>query len=246
MDNHLTVKPEFEHQLRAFQARLEDVRRRINASAERSGRTPSEVTLVAVSKTHPASTVREAALAGIRDFGENRLQEAESKIVEIGAAADVRWHLVGHLQANKARRAVKLFDFIHSIDSKDLVARIERICEEEERATLDVLIQVNLASEETKSGVREEELPAIVESLKATKRVRCRGVMTLPPFFEEVEMVRPYFRRLRAVRDELAGRGVFGENRGELSMGMSHDFEVAIEEGATMVRIGTAIFGERT
>jgi PLP dependent protein len=230
-----------------LRARAEEVRRRIESSAARAGRDPREVTLVAVSKTHPASLVREAAAAGLRDFGENRVQEADEKIEELKRDAHgVRWHLIGHLQANKARRAVRLFDLIHSVDSRALAERLERICVEEGRERLDVLVQVDLAGEESKSGAREDELPAVFEALKACERVRCRGLMTLPPFFEDAERVRPYFRRLRSVRDELRGRGAFGDSAGELSMGMSHDFETAIEEGSTLVRVGTAIFGART
>ncbi|HYH85667.1 MAG TPA: YggS family pyridoxal phosphate-dependent enzyme [Pyrinomonadaceae bacterium] len=230
----------------SLRARLEDVRSLIRASAARAGRDPREVTLVAVTKTHPASVVREAIAAGIIDFGENRVQEADAKIVELKPeASDARWHLIGHLQANKARRAVRLFDLIHTVDTPSLVERLERVCAEEGRERLDVLLQVDLAGEVTKSGAGERELDALFESLKGCERVRCRGLMTIPPLFEDVELVRPYFRRLRALRDEWRGRGAFGEGAGELSMGMSHDFEAAIEEGATMVRVGTAIFGER-
>jgi pyridoxal phosphate enzyme (YggS family) len=230
-----------------LRARVEEVRRRIETCAARAGRDPREVTFVAVSKTHPASLVREAAAAGLSDFGENRVQEAEEKIGELKSEAPaVRWHLIGHLQANKARRAVRLFDLIHTVDSPSLVERLERVCEDEGRETLDVLLQIDLAGEATKSGARESELPALVGSLDGCVRVRCRGLMTLPPFFDDAELARPYFRRLRALRDGLRSRGVFGEDAGKLSMGMSHDFEAAIEEGATLVRVGTAIFGERS
>src|SRR3989440_133772 len=230
----------------SLRARVERVHSRIEASATRADRDPREVTLVAVSKTHPSSLVREGAAAGLRDFGENRVQEAEGKIAELKKEdASLRWHLIGHLQANKARRAVGLFDLIHSVDSASLVGRLERVCAEVGRTELDVLLQVDLAGEETKSGAGEDELPALVESLKACSRVRCRGLMLLPPFFEDAELVRPYFRRLRKLRDELRARGVFGEGVGELSMGMTHDFEIAVEEGATLVRVGTALFGER-
>jgi pyridoxal phosphate enzyme (YggS family) len=157
----------------------------------------------------------------------------------------VRWHLVGHLQANKARRAVNLFDVIHSVDSLDLAQRLDRLCVEESRESLPVLIQVDLGHEETKSGIEESELTHMVESLGPLTRVKLIGLMTLPPFFDDPEQSRAFFRRLRELRDELNQRGAFGERTGELSMGMTHDFEVAIEEGATMVRIGTAIFGER-
>jgi pyridoxal phosphate enzyme (YggS family) len=227
-------------------ARLEGVRRRIADAAGRAGRRADEVTLIAVSKTHPAASLRAAAAAGATDFGENRVQEAEGKIVELKPEAPgVRWHLIGHLQSNKARRAVQLFDLIHAVDSAALVGRLERLCAEEGRGRLDVLLQVDLGGEPTKSGARAEELPELAAALAACGRVRCAGLMTLPPFFEEVERVRPYFRRLRELRDEWRARGLFGEGAGELSMGMSHDFEAAVEEGATLVRVGTAIFGER-
>jgi pyridoxal phosphate enzyme (YggS family) len=229
----------------SLRARLEEVRRRVERSARRAGRAPEEVTLIAVSKTHPAEVLREAVEAGAREFGENRVQEADAKITELGREAGVRWHLIGHLQANKARRAARLFALIHTIDSASLVGRLERVCAEEERARLDVLLQVDLAGEAAKSGASEEELPAVAEALGACERVRCVGLMTMPPYFEDVEQVRPYFRRLRALRDSLRGRGLFGDGAGELSMGMSHDFEAAVEEGATLVRVGTAIFGER-
>jgi len=224
--------------------RLAGIRAQIAAAAEKSGRPAHEVTLVAVSKTHPASAVRLLIDLGAKDIGENRVQEAEQKITEIGRDK-ARWHLVGHLQANKVRRAVNLFDVIHSLDSLELARRLDRICEEEQRETLPVLIQVDLGHEETKSGIDESELNHLVEDLGPLKRVRLAGLMTLPPFFEDSEQSRPFFRRLRKLRDELAARGAFGNHKGELSMGMTHDFAVAIEEGATMVRIGTAIFGER-
>jgi PLP dependent protein len=226
--------------------RAEAVRARIRAAAERAGRDAGEVTLVAVSKTHPASLVAEAFDAGLRDFGENRVQEAEEKIGELALRlSGARWHLIGRLQANKARRAARLFDSIHSIDSAELASKLERVCVEEGRERLDVLAQVDLAGEATKGGAREEELPALVESLKSCLHLRLKGLMILPPYFEEAVRVRPYFRRLRELRDRLREAGAFGEGAGELSMGMSHDYEVAVEEGATLVRGGTAIFGER-
>jgi PLP dependent protein len=225
-------------------ARLAGIRAQIAAAAQRSGRTPDEVKLVAISKTHPASVVRRLIELGAKDFGENRVQEADEKIAEVGRDK-ARWHLVGHLQANKARRAVKLFDLIHSLDSIDLAGRLDRLCIEEGRETLPVLIQVDLGHEETKSGIVESELTHLVDSLGPLSRVKLVGLMTLPPFFDDPEQSRPFFRRLRELRDQLAAGGAFGDGIGELSMGMTHDFAVAIAEGATMVRIGTAIFGER-
>ncbi|HEX8128461.1 MAG TPA: YggS family pyridoxal phosphate-dependent enzyme [Pyrinomonadaceae bacterium] len=236
----------------ALGARLDEIRGRVAACARRAGRAPEEVTLIAVSKTHAAEAVQRALVAGVTDFGENRVQEAEEKIEVVGRAEEAggalrpRWHLIGHLQSNKARRAVKLFDVIHTVDSAELIERLERMCAGEGRAELPVLLQVDLAGEETKAGAPAEALPALVAQAATCKHVRLAGLMTLPPFHEEVERVRPFFRRLRELRDELGGRGAFGAGRGELSMGMSHDFEVAIEEGATMVRVGTAIFGARS
>ena len=224
--------------------RFEDVSNRIEACARQCNRSPKEITLVAISKTHPVETLRSALSLGLKDFGENRVQEAESKILELGRGA-ARWHLVGHLQENKARRAVKLFDIIHSLDSPSLARRLDRLCAENGREELSVLIQVDLAGEETKAGVAADELPGLLAAVKECPRLRLIGLMTLPPFFEEAEAVRPFFKNLRELRDGLHARGHFGEEPGELSMGMSHDFEVAIEEGATMLRIGTAIFGER-
>jgi hypothetical protein len=224
--------------------RLAEIRRRIEGSARAVHRAPEEVELIAVSKTHPPSLLRQAIEAGVGALGENRVQEAEAKIEELGRER-VRWHLIGHLQANKARRAVQLFDVIHSLDSSSLASRLERLSLEEGRDELPVLIQVDLAGEVTKSGASEEELPELVATITACERLRLAGLMTLPPFFEDAEQSRPYFRRLRELRDALQSRGAFGAGRGELSMGMSHDFELAIEEGATMVRVGTAIFGER-
>jgi pyridoxal phosphate enzyme (YggS family) len=200
--------------------------------------------LIAISKTHPPGLVRSLVELGATDLGENRVQEADEKIPAVGRN-DVRWHLVGHLQANKARRAVNLFDVIHSLDSIDLARRLDRLCSEAGKQSLSLLIQVDLGHEQTKSGIDESELPLLAESVRGLDRLELIGLMTLPPFFDDPEQARPYFRRLRELRDELAREGLFGERAGELSMGMTNDFEVAIEEGATMVRVGTAIFGER-
>jgi pyridoxal phosphate enzyme (YggS family) len=224
--------------------RIEDVRSRLRAAAQRSNRSIDEITLVAVSKTHPPAAVSEAISAGLRDFGENRVQEAETKIPTVGRAA-ARWHLIGHLQSNKARRAVELFDVIHSLDSIALARRLDRVCAELERQELPVLIQVQLGHEDTKTGIKEAYVHELVDAVSSCSRLRLQGLMTLPPFFANAEEVRPYFRRLHELRDELKQLGAFGDQPGELSMGMTHDFEIAIEEGATMVRVGTAIFGER-
>ncbi len=225
-------------------ARLAGIRARIVAAAKNCRREAGEVRLIAISKTHPASVIKKVVEFGALDIGENRVQEAEGKIAEVGRDA-ARWHLVGHLQANKARRAVNLFDVIHSLDSLDLAHRLDRLCQEEGREKLAVLVQVDLGHEETKSGIDESDVTHLVEGLGPLQRLELIGLMTLPPFFDDPEQSRPFFRRLRQLRDELAARGVFGSGKGELSMGMTNDFEVAIEEGATMVRVGTAIFGER-
>ena len=223
--------------------RFADVRARVDTAAQRSQRSPGEVKLIAISKTHPTELLRAGLEAGITDFGENRVQEAEVKILELGRSA-ARWHLVGHLQANKASRAVKLFDCIHSLDSVDLALRLERLCEAG-RAELDVLIQIDLGGEESKTGLEPRGLPELLKTLKTCQCLRLIGLMTLPPYFENPDCARPYFRTLRELRNDLQTQGQFGDRPGELSMGMSHDFEIAIEEGATMVRVGTAIFGER-
>jgi hypothetical protein len=236
--------PEAVQTVETLRVRLETVRRRIAASARSAGRSPEEIRLIAVTKTHPVERVREALAAGLAEFGENRVQEAEGKIAQL-ADSGARWHLIGHLQANKARRAVKLFDVIHAVDTAALVGRLERLCVEEDRRELSVLAQVDLAGEATKSGASEAELAQLVEQCQQCARVQLVGLMTLPPFFAEAERVRPYFRRLRELRDEWRARGAFGARAGELSMGMTHDFEVAIAEGATMVRVGTALFGAR-
>lgn len=220
-------------------ANYSQVRARIRIAAERAGREPAEIKLVAVSKTHPPETIRVAMDVGAKVFGENKVQEAESKIIEIGRDA-VEWHLVGHLQSNKVRKAAQLFDVVHSVDSVELAMRMERICIEEKRDKLSVFVQVDLAGEETKSGIAESDLPRLVDHLQSCERLRLDGLMVLPPFFDDPEATRPFFTRLRELRDRIFTGGL-----GELSMGMSHDFEVAIEEGATVVRVGTAIFGER-
>ncbi len=190
-----------------------------------------------MSKTHSPEVIRKALSAGASVFGENKVQEAEGKIVELGRDG-IEWHLIGHLQSNKARKAVQLFDYVHTLDSIELAERLERICIEEGREELKILIQVDLAGEDTKSGAAESNLPSLIEYLRSCERLKLTGLMILPPFFDDPEATRPYFKRLRENRDELLSGG-------ELSMGMSHDFEVAIEEGSTIVRVGTAIFGQR-
>jgi len=217
---------------------LSSIRVRIAAAARRAGRDPNEINLVAVSKMHPSETIRRAIGAGQFIFGENKVQEAESKIDEIGREG-IEWHLIGHLQSNKARKAVQLFDVIQSVDSVELAERLERICLEEGRDSVSVFAQVDLATEETKSGILESDLPKLVEYFASSDRLKFQGLMILPPYFEDPEATRPFFQRLREMRDRVLPGG-------DLSMGMSHDFEVAIEEGATIVRVGTAIFGKRS
>ena len=227
-----------------LQLRLAEVRSRIASAAKRAGRASRDLQLIAVSKTHPSEMLREAIAAGITDLGENRVQEADGKIEEVGRES-ARWHLIGHLQSNKARRAVQLFDVIHSLDSVALAHKLDRACHDLERNQLPVLIQVDLGHEATKSGVDENELPELIEAVISCERLSLIGLMTLPPFFADPELTRPFFVQLRELGDRYSSQGVFDRHRAELSMGMTHDFEVAIEEGATMLRVGTAIFGER-
>lgn len=231
--------------LLTLRERFEDVRSRVDTTARRVNRAPAEITLVAISKTHPPELLREGLDAGITDFGENRVQEAERKILDLGRAA-ARWHLVGHLQSNKAARAIQLFDCIHSLDSVELAERLNRLCAAEGKEKLSVLVQVDLGGEESKTGTEPGRLPELLQTLRDCPRLRLTGLMTLPPYFENPDCARPYFKTLRTLRDRLQTEGHFGDGRGELSMGMSHDFEIAIEEGATIVRVGTAIFGERS
>ena len=217
---------------------LAEVKNKIAQAARKASRNASEIKLVAVSKTHPAETIKKAIEAGASVFGENKVQEAERKIAEIGRET-AEWHLIGHLQTNKARKAVRLFDVVHTLDSVELAERLERICIEENRVSLSVFAQIDLANEAAKNGIKEEDLPELLEFLKTCKHLKLDGLMLIPPYFEDIEKVRPYFRRLRELRDAHLPHG-------ELSMGMSHDFQIAIEEGATVIRVGTAIFGERS
>ena len=223
---------------------LAAVQKRIDDASRRSNRWPDDIKLVAVTKTHPTATILQAIDADLTTFGENKIQEAEVKILEIGRVR-AEWHLIGYLQSNKARKAVQLFDVIHSLDSLELAQRLERICVEEGRERLSVFVHVDLAGEERKSGISENDLPELVEFLLTCRCLSFDGLMILPPYFENADDTRPYFRRLREIRDRFLENGMFKTGSGELSMGMSHDFEIAIEEGATLVRVGTAIFGER-
>jgi pyridoxal phosphate enzyme (YggS family) len=216
---------------------------RIFAAARRAGRSAEEITLIGVSKTHPAEAIREAYEAGPRHFGENRVQEWEGKR---GALQDLSatWHLIGHLQSNKAARAAKLFHSIDSVDDFALAQRLDRArTESHVPGKMRVLIEVHIAEEETKTGADAKDLPALAEKIAALPMLELAGLMCIPPFAENAEEARPHFKRLRELRDELAKQ--LGRALPVLSMGMSHDFEVAIEEGATEVRVGTALFGTR-
>jgi pyridoxal phosphate enzyme (YggS family) len=227
----------------AIPEKLSNIRERIDAAAQKSGRRAEDVSLVAVSKTHPAEAIRAAFEAGLRHFGENRVQEWEGKC---GAVQDLSatWHLVGHLQSNKAARAAKLFDSVDSLDDLALAKRLDRARSESAPGKkLRVLIEVRLAPEETKTGVLPDQLSSLAEHALQLPYLDVGGLMCIPPFLEDPEKVRPYFRQLRELRDSLAPQ--LGRPLPVLSMGMSHDFEAAIEEGATEVRIGTAIFGAR-
>jgi len=229
--------------VRQIAASLADVRARIARAAGRAGRDPASITLVAVSKTFPADAVRSAAAAGQIDFGENKVQEALGKM---DATRDLttRWHLVGHLQSNKAKKAA-LFDVVHSIDSASLLSKVDEAAAAIGRRP-KLLVQVDLAGEATKFGASEDELHLIFDAARRAQSAETVGLMLIPPAVDDPEQARPFFRRLRELRDRLLAHGVDRSMLNELSMGMSHDFEVAIEEGATLVRVGTAIFGTRT
>ena len=225
---------------------LADVRRRVAEAARRAGRSPGEVTLVAVSKTFSADAVREAYAAGQRDFGENKVQEGLQKIEETADIRLIRWHLIGHLQSNKAKRAAAAFACIHSVDSVDLVRKLDAAASgATPPATPEVLVQVDLAGESTKFGAPEEEAHRCVDAALEARSLKLAGLMILPPWNEDQEQTRPWFKRLRDMRDRLVESGVPASSLRHLSMGMSHDFEAAIEEGSTLVRVGTAIFGKR-
>jgi hypothetical protein len=218
------------------------IRERIAAACLRAGWRPENVKLVAVSKTVSPELIRQAFDAGLRDFGENRIQEAEAKRPAL-ADLDATWHLVGHLQTNKAKPARELFHWIHSVDSLRLAERLDKVAPPSGR--LPILLEVNLAEEPSKFGVREEEVVELAEHVGRLPSLELRGLIVIPPFFEDPNEARPFFRRLNELAATIALRNLPGVSMQELSMGMSHDFEVAIEEGATIVRIGTAIFGPR-
>jgi PLP dependent protein len=218
---------------------LEEVQRRITAAAKRAGSDPEQVRLVAVSKTMPVELIRQAVAAGQRLFGENYLQEARTKIEALGQTAS--WHFIGHLQSNKAKAAVELFTLIHGVDRLKLARAIEAAAAQRGQVQ-EILLQVNLAGEASKSGAASEAAAGLLQEIAQLPHLRVMGLMTMPPFLAP-EAVRPYFRALRQLRDRL--QDLSGHPLPELSMGMSGDFEAAIEEGATLVRVGTAIFGSR-
>ena len=215
------------------------VKERIEKAARRAGRDPTEIKLVAVSKTVEAARVKEAIEAGVSILGENYVQEAQKKIEEIGKP--VAWHFIGHLQSNKAKYAVHLFDMIHSVDSLVLAQELNKRAEQADRI-MKVMIEVNISGEATKFGTDEEKVFSIVREILHLSHLSLEGLMTMPPYFESPDMSRPYYIQLRALKERMVGEGILLK---ELSMGMSNDFEIAIEEGATYVRVGTAIFGER-
>lgn len=221
---------------------LTEVKKRIEAAARRAGRGLGQVRLVAVSKTVPVARLQEAVAAGQTLFGENYLQEAQPKIAALGDAA--HWHFVGHLQTKKAKGVVGLFDLIHSVDRLKLAQALDQAAARLGRIQ-DILIQVNLAGEASKSGAAPGEVADLLEEIGKLPHLRVMGLMTMPPWFDEPERVRPYFRALRELRDRLEELRLSASGLPELSMGMTGDFEVAVEEGATLVRVGAAIFGER-
>jgi pyridoxal phosphate enzyme (YggS family) len=212
--------------------RLRQVEERIQAAAGRAGRRREEITLIAVTKIFPASAIREAYALGLRHFGENYVQEFAGKRSELGDLSEASYHLIGHLQSNKARIAADLFHVVQTVDSARLARRLAECGH-----ALDVMIEVKLSEEESKSGAGIEEIPALIDAIGSHANLRLAGLMTMPPWSDDAELSRPYFRRLRALTEK--------HGLAQLSMGMSHDLEAAIEEGATHIRVGTALFGSR-
>ncbi len=223
--------------------RLKRIHERIDQAASRCNRSAESIRLIAVSKTMPAALVREAIDCGVTDLGENYIQEARDKVNEL-ATASVNWHFIGHLQSNKAKYAVRLFDLIHSVDSLKLATELNKYAQKIDKIQA-VLVQVNVAKEESKSGIFVEETIGLLKQLSRLDNISVKGLMTMPPYFNAPDKVRPFFAALRDLRDRIRTENITGIGMDELSMGMTGDFEAAIEEGATMVRIGTAIFGER-
>jgi len=216
----------------SLEVRLGAVRDRISRAAERAGRDPAEILLLAVTKVFPASAIRDAYALGLRDFGENYVQEFEDKSPEVSSLPGARFHLIGHLQSNKSRKAAELFQVVQTVDSAKLARRLN-----EAGRRLEVMLEVKLSGEDAKSGAAPDTLPDLIAAVKACPNLRLLGLMTMPPWSDDAEASRPYFRRLRELAEQHQLKG--------LSMGMSHDLETAIEEGATCVRVGTALFGKR-
>ncbi|MEJ2110217.1 MAG: YggS family pyridoxal phosphate-dependent enzyme [Acidobacteriota bacterium] len=223
---------------------VKSVQEKIENAAVACGRNPEAITLLAISKTFPIEAISEAAGAGLTKFGENRVQEAENKIRSFKGKADFEWHLVGHLQSNKSNRAAELFDVVHSVDSVRIAEKLNLACLDAGKK-ISVFLQVDLGKEETKFGAGREAVYGIVEALLQLRGLQLDGLMTIPPYFEDPECTRPYFSRLRDLKDQLESEQPGCLGRQHLSMGMSHDFEVAIQEGSTIVRVGTSIFGSR-
>jgi pyridoxal phosphate enzyme (YggS family) len=223
-------------------ANLKTVMDRIAAAAKRAGRDTASIRLVTVTKTVDHDRIREAVAAGVAILGENRVQEAKEKIEALGGIAG--WHLIGHLQTNKAKYAVKLFDLIHSVDNIELARELDKQAAKAGKVQ-DILIEVNIAGEEQKAGVTAHDAAALAREIALLKNLSVRGLMTMPPYSEDPEASRPYYRKLRELADTISKENIPDASMRELSMGMSGDFEVAVEEGATLVRVGTAIFGAR-
>ena len=223
--------------------RIERVQERIKQAAEACGRAASDIRLVAVSKTMPIEIVEEAIATGMTDIGENYIQEAREKTAAL-ISHPVTWHFIGHLQSNKAKYAVRMFDLIHSVDSLKLARELDKYAKKIDKVQ-DILIQVNIAKENSKSGIYSEDTLQLVKDIARLENVAVKGLMTMPPYFNAPDKVRPFFKALRQLRDQIENEEIPGIEMKELSMGMTGDFEAAIAEGATMVRVGTAIFGER-
>ena len=219
------------------------VQEQIAAACRHGGRRREDVKLVAISKTFPAESIRTAYETGLRDFGENRVQEAHAKRPALSDLS-ITWHLVGHLQTNKAKAARELFHWVHSVDSFRLAQKLDQAAVSG-GGRLPVLLEVNLGEEPSKAGVGESEIIQLAQQVSQLAALEVRGLMVIPPFLDDPELVRPYFRRLRELAQEIESKNIANVSTQELSMGMSHDFEVAIEEGATIIRVGTAIFGVR-
>ena len=227
-----------------IRANLSRAMERIAAAAQRSGRSPDQIRLVAVGKTHPVEAIQAAIDAGAAIIGENYIQEAREKFDAL-VHTPVQWHFIGHLQSNKAKYAVRLFDLIHTVDSIKLAAELDKQARKVGKVQ-DILVQVNISGEASKSGAAEAETEKLIRSISGFKSIRVKGLMTIPPFFDDSEGARPFFAALKQLKDRLHALSIEGVDMKELSMGMTGDFESAIEEGATLVRLGTCIFGERS